>query len=53
MIEIEIEFIMNRYDFVRNINRANNWKTEMWKIFIINYKYCICLRVYYEVQLLF
>ena len=29
----EIEFIMNRYGFVRNINQANNWKTEMWKFF--------------------
>ena len=29
----EIESILNRYGFVRNINRANNWKTEMWRFF--------------------
>src|SRR5271156_4015862 len=29
----EIEFIINKYGYVHNSNRANNWKTEMWKFF--------------------
>ena len=29
----EIEVIINKYGFVHNSSRANNWKTEMWKFF--------------------